>query len=151
MGYPPAGKQVRIADEAGSTLPDGEVGQILIRGEPMMKGYWNQQDSTERAFRGGWYHTGDLGYRDSAGWIHHAGRLKDMIRRGGENISAAEVENVLVLHPAVSAAALVAIPDEMFGELPKAFIQLRACSTTCAGSWRGSRSPPTWSSWRPSR
>ena len=124
MGHPPAGKQVRIADEADGTLPDGEIGQILIRGKPMMTGYWNHPDTTERAFRGGWYHTGDLGFRDAAGWIHHAGRLKDMVRRGGENISAAEVENVLALHPAVAAAALVPIPDELFGELPKAFIQL---------------------------
>jgi acyl-CoA synthetase (AMP-forming)/AMP-acid ligase II len=124
MGRPPAGKQVRIADEADTTLPDGELGQILIRGEPMMTGYWNHPDSTERAFRGGWYHTGDLGFRDAAGWIHHAGRLKDMVRRGGENISAAEVESVLALHPAVAAAALVPISDELFGELPKAFIQL---------------------------
>jgi acyl-CoA synthetase (AMP-forming)/AMP-acid ligase II len=124
MGQPPPGKQVRIAGEADVTLPDGEIGQILIRGEPMMSGYWNHPDSTERAFRGGWYHTGDLGFRDAEGWIHHAGRLKDMIRRGGENISAAEVENVLALHPAVAAAALVPIPDELFGELPKAFIQL---------------------------
>jgi acyl-CoA synthetase (AMP-forming)/AMP-acid ligase II len=117
MGHSPAGKQVRIADEAGNTLPDGEVGQILIRGEPMMHGYWNHPDSTERAFRGGWYNSGDLGYRDSAGWIHHAGRLKDVIRRGGENISAAEVENVLALHPAVSAAAVVPIPDDLFASL----------------------------------
>jgi acyl-CoA synthetase (AMP-forming)/AMP-acid ligase II len=124
MGAPPPGKQVRIGDEADRTVPDGETGQILIRGEPMMTGYWNHPDSTERALRGGWYHTGDLGFRDAAGWIHHAGRLKDMIRRGGENISAAEVENVLALHPAVAAAALVPIPDELFGELPKAFIQL---------------------------
>jgi acyl-CoA synthetase (AMP-forming)/AMP-acid ligase II len=124
MGAPPPGKQVRIADQADRTVPDGETGQILIRGEPMMTGYWNHPDSTERALRGGWYHTGDLGFRDAAGWIHHAGRLKDMIRRGGENISAAEVENVLALHPAVAAAALVPIPDELFGELPKAFIQL---------------------------
>ena len=125
MGRPPPGKQVRIGDEADDTLPDGEVGQILIQGKPMMTGYWNHPDSTERAFRGGWYHSGDLGYRDTAGWIHHAGRLKDMIRRGGENISAAEVEHVLALHPAVSAAALVPIPDEVFGEVPKAFVQLR--------------------------
>jgi acyl-CoA synthetase (AMP-forming)/AMP-acid ligase II len=125
MGQPPPGKEVRIADEADATRPDGEIGQILIRGEPMMSGYWNHPDSTERAFRGGWYHTGDLGFRDAEGWIHHAGRLKDMIRRGGENISAAEVENVLALHPAVAAVALVPIPDELFGELPKAFIQLR--------------------------
>ena len=88
MGAPPPGKQVRVAGEDDGTLPDGEVGQILIRGRPMMTGYWNHPDSTERAFRGGWYHTGDLGFRDSAGWIHHAGRLKDMVRRGGENISA---------------------------------------------------------------
>jgi acyl-CoA synthetase (AMP-forming)/AMP-acid ligase II len=124
MGRPPPGKQVRIADETDGTLPDREVGQILIRGEPMMAGYWNHPDSTERAFRGGWYHTGDLGFRDAEGWIHHAGRLTDVVRRGGENISAAEVENVLALHPAVAAAALVPIPDELFGELPKAFIQL---------------------------
>lgn len=124
MGRPPAGKQVRIADQADGTLPDGQTGQILIRGQPMMNGYWNHPDSTEQAFRGGWYHTGDLGFRDAAGWIHHAGRVKDMIRRGGENISAAEVENVLALHPAVAAVALVPIPDELFGEVPKAFIQL---------------------------
>lgn len=124
MGKPPPGKQVRIADDADGTLPDGEVGQILIRGAPMMTGYWNHPDSTAQAFRGGWYHTGDLGFRDADGWIHHAGRLKDMIRRGGENISAVEVEHVLALHPAVAAVALVPIPDQMFGELPKAFIQL---------------------------
>ena len=124
MGKPPPGKQARIADEADGTLPDGEVGQILIRGVPMMTGYWNHPDSTAQAFRGGWYHTGDLGFRDADGWIHHAGRLKDMIRRGGENISAVEVEHVLALHPAVAAVALVPIPDPIFGELPKAFIQL---------------------------
>jgi acyl-CoA synthetase (AMP-forming)/AMP-acid ligase II len=72
----------------------------------MMTGYWNHPGSTERAFRGGWYHTGDLGFREAAGWIHHAGRLKDMVRRGGENISAAEVERVLALHPAVAAAVI---------------------------------------------
>lgn len=124
MGRPPPGKQVAIVDEAGGPLPDGDVGEIVIRGKPMMSGYWNHQDSTKQAFRGGWYHSGDLGYRDAAGWIHHAGRLKDIIRRGGENISAAEVENVLALHPAVSAVAVVPIPDEIFGEVPKAFVQL---------------------------
>jgi acyl-CoA synthetase (AMP-forming)/AMP-acid ligase II len=124
MGKPPPGKQVMIVDEAGHPLSDGDVGEIVISGEPMMSGYWNHPDSTEYAFRGGWYHSGDLGYRDAAGWIHHAGRLKDIIRRGGENISAAEVENVLALHPAVSAVAVVPIPDEIFGEVPKAFVQL---------------------------
>ena len=92
----------------------------------MMLGYWNHPDSTEHVFRGGWYHSGDLGFTDEVGWVHHAGRIKDMIRRGGENISAAEVEHVLHQHPAVLAAAVVGIPDQLFGELPEAFIQLRA-------------------------
>jgi len=125
MGHPPPGKEVRVADEQGDTVPDGTVGEILIRGKPMMLGYWNQPDATARVFRGGWFHTGDLGFADAAGWIHHAGRLKDMIRRGGANISSAEVEGVLAQHPAVVTAALVPIPDELFGELPKAFVQLQ--------------------------
>jgi acyl-CoA synthetase (AMP-forming)/AMP-acid ligase II len=124
MGHPPDGKQVTIADETGRPLADGETGEILIRGQPMMQGYWNHPQATADAFRGGWYHTGDLGYRDADGWLHHAGRLKDMVRRGGANISSAEVESILVQHPAVAAAALVPIPDELFGELPKAFLQL---------------------------
>jgi acyl-CoA synthetase (AMP-forming)/AMP-acid ligase II len=116
MGRAPAGKEVEL---------DEETGEILVRGVPMMKGYWNHPEATAHAFRGGWYHTGDRGFRDSAGYIHHAGRLKDMVRRGGENISCAEVESVLNQHPAVLATALVPIPDDLFGELPKAFVQLR--------------------------
>ncbi|SEG99513.1 Acyl-CoA synthetase (AMP-forming)/AMP-acid ligase II [Nonomuraea solani] len=116
MGVAPPGKEVVI---------DEETGEILIRGVPMMKGYWNHPEATAHAFRGGWYHTGDLGVRDAHGYIRHAGRIKDMVRRGGENISCAEVESVLTQHPAVLSAALVPIPDELFGELPKAFVQLR--------------------------
>ncbi|WP_052808742.1 class I adenylate-forming enzyme family protein [Streptomyces cyaneogriseus] len=125
MGYPPPGKEVVVADERGRPLPPGRTGEILVRGRPLMRGYWNDPEGTERAFRGGWYHTGDLGRRDAAGHIHHAGRLKDMIRRGGENIASAEVESVLEAHPAVLAAAVIGIPDELFGELPKAFVRLR--------------------------
>ncbi|MEV4168476.1 AMP-binding protein [Nonomuraea sp. NPDC049709] len=116
MGLAPPGKEVELA---------AETGEILVRGVPMMKGYWNHPEATAHAFRDGWYHTGDLGFRDSHGYIHHAGRIKDMVRRGGENISCAEVESVLARHPAVLSAALVPIPDELFGELPKAFLQLR--------------------------
>ncbi|GAA1652710.1 ATP-dependent acyl-CoA ligase [Nonomuraea maheshkhaliensis] len=116
MGVAPPGKEVEL---------DPGTGEILVRGVPMMKGYWNHPDATAHAFRGGWYHTGDLGVRDSQGRIRHAGRIKDMVRRGGENISCAEVEHVLAEHPAVVSAALVPIPDELFGELPKAFLQLR--------------------------
>lgn len=109
-----------------------------------------------------WGTIGDLGFRDAAGWIHHAGRLKDMVRRGGENISAAEVESVLALHPAVAAAALVPIPDELFGELPKAFIQLvpgqQPDTQTAVSLLDHARATlarfkvrPTWSSWNLSR
>ncbi|GAA5067349.1 acyl-CoA synthetase (AMP-forming)/AMP-acid ligase II [Thermocatellispora tengchongensis] len=137
MGTPPPGKQVRIAGEDGRTLPDGEAGEILVRGRPMMAGYWNHPEATARVFRDGWYHTGDLGFRDARGHVHHAGRLKDMVRRGGENISCAEVESVLNGHPAVLAAALVPIPDDLFGELPKAFVQLRPGHEPDAGTAAG--------------
>ncbi|MBB5777235.1 AMP-binding protein [Nonomuraea jabiensis] len=116
MGVPYPGKEVTLAEETG---------EILVRGTPMMNGYWNHPEATAHAFRDGWYHTGDLGFRDEHGYIHHCGRLTDMVRRGGENISCAEVEGVLTQHPAVLQAALVPVPDDLFGELPKAFIQLR--------------------------
>jgi acyl-CoA synthetase (AMP-forming)/AMP-acid ligase II len=116
LGVPPPGKEVVL---------DEETGEILVRGLPMMNGYWNHPEATATAFRDGWYHTGDLGFRDEHGYIHHAGRIKDMVRRGGENISCAEVESVLTQHPAVLQAALVPIPDDLWGELPKAFLQLR--------------------------
>ncbi|CAM5613784.1 putative sulfoacetate--CoA ligase [Streptomyces alboniger] len=125
MGYPPTGKEVLVADEQQRPVKPGQVGEILVRGRPMMKGYFNSPDSNEHAFRGGWYHTGDLGCVDADGNVMHAGRVKDMIRRGGENIAAVEVESVLEAHPVVLAAAVIGIPDEVFGELPKAFLQLR--------------------------
>jgi acyl-CoA synthetase (AMP-forming)/AMP-acid ligase II len=124
MGYPPGGKEVVVADEQIRPVRPGQVGEILVRGVPMMKGYWNDPDGTAQAFRGGWYHTGDLGRCEETGSVVHVGRLKDMIRRGGENIAAAEVETVLDAHPAVLASAVIGIPDELFGELPKAFLQL---------------------------
>ncbi|MFC5815526.1 AMP-binding protein [Nonomuraea harbinensis] len=116
MGLPPDGKEVKI---------DESTGEILVRGTPMMKGYWNHPEATAEALRGGWYHTGDLGFQDEHGYIHHSGRLKDMVRRGGENISCAEVERVLGEHPAVLNTAVVPVPDDLWGELPKAFVQLR--------------------------
>ncbi|GAA4939990.1 acyl-CoA synthetase (AMP-forming)/AMP-acid ligase II [Nonomuraea thailandensis] len=116
LGVAPPGKEVTL---------DEETGEILVRGVPMMKGYWNHPEATAHAFRGGWYHTGDLGVRDEHGRLRHAGRIKDMVRRGGENISCAEVEHVLAQHPAVLSAALVPVADDLWGEVPKAFIQLR--------------------------
>lgn len=125
LGCPPVDKQVIVADRSGRPVPAGEVGEILVAGRPMMTGYWNNPDTTAQALRAGWYHTGDLGRVDATGGTVHVGRLKDMIRRGGENIAAAEVESVLTAHPAVLAAAVIGIPDEIFGELPKGFVELR--------------------------
>jgi crotonobetaine/carnitine-CoA ligase len=90
-----------------------------------MLGYWNQPEATAQVIRDGWMHTGDLVFRDELGYYHMVGRLKDMIRRSGENISAAEVEAILCEHPAVRAAAVVPKPDESRGEEVKAFVQLQ--------------------------
>jgi crotonobetaine/carnitine-CoA ligase len=125
MGAPVTGKEARVIDAAGEEVPDGDVGELVVRGKPMMLGYWNRPEATAEKIRDGWLHTGDLVVRDTRGYYHIVGRLKDMIRRGGENISAAEVEGVLAEHPAVRAAAVVPVPDELRGEEVKAFIQLQ--------------------------
>ena len=125
MGRPIVGKEARVVDANGVVVADGEVGELVVRGKPMMVGYWNRPDATDEKIRDGWLHTGDLVVRDARGHYRIVGRLKDMIRRGGENISAAEVEGVLAEHPAVRAAAVVPVPDELRGEEVKAFIQLQ--------------------------
>ncbi|MEV4091654.1 AMP-binding protein [Streptosporangium saharense] len=112
-GVPVPGKQVEIVD-----------GEIVVTGSPMMLGYWNDPGATAERIRDGRLHTGDLGRRDERGYIHLVGRRKDMIRRGGENVAAAEVEAVLTRHPAVRAVAVVAVPDELRGEEVKAFVQV---------------------------
>jgi acyl-CoA synthetase (AMP-forming)/AMP-acid ligase II len=132
IGRPVPTKEVQIVDEGGRPVQDGEPGEIVVRGRPLMLGYWNQPEATADTLRDGWLHTGDLGYRDRDGWFHLVGRLKDMVRRGGENISCAEVEGVLGQHPSVLQAALVPVSDDLFGEEPKAFVRLR--DPTVAGS-----------------
>ncbi|MFN8581335.1 MAG: AMP-binding protein [Gemmatimonadaceae bacterium] len=125
VGRPIEGKEAKVVDESGRTLPDGEAGELCVRGTGLMLGYWNKPQATAERMREGWLHTGDLAYRDGQGYYHLVGRLKDMIRRSGENISAAEVEGVLAQHPAVRAAAVVPVPDELRGEEVKAYIQLQ--------------------------
>ena len=127
MGRPPPGKTVDVRDQAGHVTPVGQIGEIVVSGRGLMLGYWNAPEATERVLdtSTGSYRTGDRGFRDEHGYIHHAGRLKEMIRRGGENISAAEVEAALATHPAVLNVAVVGIPDEIFGELVKAVVILR--------------------------
>ncbi|GGU35359.1 class I adenylate-forming enzyme family protein [Nocardioides albus] len=120
-------KQVRIEDpvEPGEEVPPGEPGELVISGRPMMGGYWNRPEATANVLRDGWLHTGDLVVRRPDGGIQLVGRLKDMVRRGGENVACAEVEAVLERDERIVAAAVVAVPDEVLGEEVKAFVQLR--------------------------
>ena len=125
VGKPIPTKEAQIIREDGSVAEDSEVAELVVRGKPMMLGYWNNPEATAATMRQDGLHTGDLALRDSNGYFFLRGRIKDMIRRSGENISAAEVEGVLCEHPLVEAAAVVPVPDELRGEEVKAFIKLR--------------------------
>jgi len=124
MGRPVGTKRARVVDEEGREVPDGAPGELVIRGRPLMSGYWNRPEANAEVFRDGWFHTGDLARRDQRGYFYMVGRKKDMVRRSGENIAAAEVENVVNEHPSVRASAVVPIPDELRGEEVKAFVLL---------------------------
>lgn len=123
-GKPIPSKEARIVDENDNELPPGEVGELVVRGEPMMLGYWNKPEATAKIMRNGWLHTGDLAYKDEHGYFYWVGRKKDMVRRGGENISSAEVESVLSEHPKIKLAAVVPVPDPLREEEVKAYIVL---------------------------
>ncbi len=126
MGREVDGYEARAAGAGagGDRVPDGKIGELQIRGGSLMTGYWNRPEATRAWNPDGWVRTGDLVFRDPTGYYHIVGRLKDMIRRGGENIAAAEVEAVLCDHPAVVAAACVPVSDDERGEEVKAFVQL---------------------------
>lgn len=119
-----ATKEARVVGEDGTDILDDRTGELWVRGEPMMSRYHGRPDETAEAMVDGWLRTGDLVRRDSHGWISVVGRLKDMVRRAGENISAAEVEAVINTHPAVMMAAVVAVPDPVVEEEVKVFVQL---------------------------
>ncbi len=125
VGQPVYGVQVRIVDGDDQPLPVNEVGEIVVRGHNVMKGYYKRPEATAEAMRGGWFHTGDLGKIDEDGYIFIVDRLKDMVIRGGYNVYPREVEEVLMTHPAVSLAAVIGIPDEKSGEEVKAFVVLK--------------------------
>lgn len=128
VGPPLPQTEVKIIDpKTGAIVPRGDIGEICARGYSIMKDYFNDPESTSLAIDGeGWLHTGDLGSLDDDGYCRVQGRLKDMIIRGGENIYPREVEDVLYTHPAIIAASIVGIPDNDWGEVPLAFVQLRA-------------------------
>ena len=124
IGVAKPGREARIVDAAGTDLPAGAIGELVLRGSGMMSGYDDEPEATAQVFRGGWLHTGDLARRDEAGVITLVGRLKEVVRRSGENVAAREVEDTLLSHPAVRMAAVVGTPDPIRGEEVKAYLVL---------------------------
>jgi long-chain acyl-CoA synthetase len=121
-----AGCDVKIVDPEDREVPTGGIGEIAVAGPTVMKGYWNRPELTAEALRGGYMHTGDLGWMDEDGFVYVADRLKDMIVSGGENVYSIEVENALLTHPAVKEAAVIGIPDPLWGEAVHAVVVLKA-------------------------
>jgi long-chain acyl-CoA synthetase len=129
VGKPAPGVEVRIALADSSAVAPGRDGEICVRGPVLMSGYWHAADETAYAMRGGWLHTGDMGRLDRDGYLYIVDRLKDVIIRGGYNVYPRDVEDVLLSHPDVVAAACVGRPDEKYGEEVVAFVQLREGAT----------------------
>jgi long-chain acyl-CoA synthetase len=122
------GMQLRIVDsDTGKDVPTGEVGEVWIKGPQIMKGYWNMPEETSKAITAdGWFRSGDAAYLDEEGYVYIYDRVKDMIVSGGENIYPAEVENALMAHPAIADVAVIGVPDEKWGEVPKAIVVRKA-------------------------
>jgi long-chain acyl-CoA synthetase len=131
IGYPVWGVEMSIRDEHGQPLPDGEPGEICIRGHNVMKGYLGRPEATREAIREGWFYSGDIGVRETDGSYRIVDRKKEMIIRGGFNVYPREVEEVLYAHPAVTEAAVIGVPDARYGEEVKAFVVL-APGESCA-------------------
>jgi len=121
----PIGNEMRVVDDDDRDVPDGSLGEIVLRGENILKGYYKNPDATAAAFHNGWFHTGDIGYRDADGFYYIVDRKSDMIIRGGENIYPREIDEVLYQHPSVAAAAAVGVPDDLYGEEVAAVIVLK--------------------------
>ena len=128
----PIGNEMRVVDEDDNEVTDGTLGEIVLRGENILKGYYRNPTATAEAFRNGWFHTGDIGYRDSDGFYYIVDRKSDMIIRGGENIYPREIDEVLYQHPAVASAAAVGIPDDLYGEEVTAFVVLKNSTSVTA-------------------
>jgi crotonobetaine/carnitine-CoA ligase len=125
-GIPSPFRQARIVDPAGRPVAPGETGELQVRGPGMLQGYYGKPEATAAAFDGDWFRTGDLFRQDERGWFYIVGRVKDMIRRSGENIAAREVEEIILALPQVAEAACVPVPDRNRGEEVKALVVLQA-------------------------
>jgi len=126
----PIGNEMSVVDEEDREVPDGELGEIVLRGENILKGYYKNDTANTTAFRNDWFHTGDIGYRDADGFYYIVDRKSDMIIRGGENIYPREIDEVLYQHPEVAAAAVVGLKDELYGEEVAAVVVLKPGAST---------------------
>jgi len=122
IGFPVWGVEVKIVDENGKEVADGEIGEICIRGHVVMKGYYKRPEATHATIRNGWLHSGDVGRRDAEGYIYISDRVKDMILRGGFNVYPREIEEFLMTHEAVSLCAVIGVPSDEHGEEIKAVV-----------------------------
>jgi len=126
------GVEISVRDEEGAALAVGEVGEVCVRGGNFLQEYWNRPEETAAALRGGWYHSGDVGYLDGAGYLFLVDRAKDMIVSGGENVYCVEVENAIASHPGVAQVAVIGIPDDTWGEAVHAVVVPRPGATPTA-------------------
>lgn len=115
--------------ETGEPLPVGEIGELVVKGPQVMKGYWNRPEETQEVLKDGWLHTGDMGYMDEEGYFYIVDRKKDMIIASGYNIYPREIEEVLYEHPAVKEVVVAGVPDPYRGETVKAYIVLKEGTT----------------------
>lgn len=125
VGKPVVGLRIRVVDDEDKDVPPGEIGEIVLRGPKVFKGYWKDKDATAAAIRDGWFHTGDIGHMDKDGYLYIDDRKKDMIKSGGENIASPEVERVIYELPQVLEAAVIGIPHPRWLEVPKAFVVVK--------------------------
>jgi long-chain acyl-CoA synthetase len=137
VGTPIRGCEFDLRDLDDKPVADGEIGEIVIRGENVMKGYWNRPEATAEAVRDGWFHTGDLATRDADGFYTIVDRKKDMIIRNGFNVYPREVEEILYSHPAVAEAAVFGVPDALHGEEIAALVKLKDGATASADELQG--------------
>jgi acyl-CoA synthetase (AMP-forming)/AMP-acid ligase II len=148
-GRPMCLAEVKVVDEDGAECPPGVVGEIVVKAEQVLTGYFRNEEGTKKAFVDGWFHTGDMARRDEEGFFYIVDRMKDMIITGGENVYSREVEEVVYTHPAVSEAAVVGLPDPQWGERVTAVVVLREGATateadiiaTCRDRLAGFKSP----------
>jgi acyl-CoA synthetase (AMP-forming)/AMP-acid ligase II len=151
VGIARTGVEIRIGDEQDNPLTPGQIGEVLVRGDIVMAGYWNNDVATKETLRGGWLHTGDVGRLDDHGYLTLLDRSKDLIISGGNNIYPREVEDVLVTHPAIAECAVIGIPDHTWGESVHAIVYPRngcAIDTAeliayCAAHLAGYKKPRT--------